>query len=360
MRHTIYFICMTLFPILFINCRKEDPGPEKQYLFDGLPYYLNDTIFKDGTFPDKLFSGVYNIEFDSKGIAWIQDLFFILYRYDPVSKELIRWSKSRQEAPGIDDDIGFLKNLFIDSRDRIWANNLGFIYLYDGVTYKTIKLPTRIWPGEMAEDKEGNIHFHCNDEHEYMCDGESVTSIHPVFATGDYRIERIFNDRERNLWYVVDLPPINRGEPRLDVVKYSNENDYTIMPKMPDYNVSEHVIKNSLVFDSENTPYFSCSWTHISRLDKNNNWEIVYDWEEKENKSIMKHYIDYEDNIWANLSPHEYEPRSLVAFFKDGGMITESQSAKVIRDRNYISDISFPDENTVWICTSGGVFEFKK
>ena len=95
------------------------------------------------------------------------------------------------------------------------------------------------------------------------------------------------------------------------------------------------------------------------RLDKNNNWETVYNWDDK-NISLDKLYIDNDNNIWSSLNPIYEQPSKLIAFFKDGKYITVYPYAKFLKDSFRAYDISFPDRNTVWICTSGWVFEFKK
>lgn len=354
MRHLIYLLWMTLFPILFMSCRKEDPGPEKQYLFDGLPYYLTDTLFNELPVTTINYFGMKDIEFDSKGIAWMLDNAGSIWRYNRANKELICWTK---KVPGFDAPASSTQNIFVDSRDRLWANTLGAINLFEDTSVKTIKFPVLVMPGNMAEDKKGDIHFHGSDEHEYMCDGESVTAIHPVFAPGDYRIKHIFNDKERNLWYIVHLPPF--GPPKFKVIKYSNDNEYTIMPNLPNENVGEYIYSESIGFDSENTAYFSCTYDQIKRLDKNNNWETVYKWDD-DNISLDKLYIDNDNNIWASLNPIYEQTSKLIAFIRDGKYITVSPYAKFLKDSFRAYDISFPDSNTVWICTSGGVFEFKK
>jgi len=49
-----------------------------------------------------------------------------------------------------------------------------------------------------------------------------------------------------------------------------------------------------------------------------------------------------------------------MGILKDGKWITESPSIKTIKDRNNVNTILFPDASTVWVCTSEGIFEFKK
>lgn len=353
MKNGILFFFLIPFSMLFTSCERDAIIPEeKQYLFDGLPWYLTDTLFN---YPNAFFSQPYSLEIDSKGIVWIQDIFKQLYRYDPEGKELIWWNT--KEVLGMDFPDS-PDNLFIDSKDRVWCNSHRELYLFEGTSVKTIEFPT-VWGGNMAEDKEGNIHFHGSDSREYVCDGETVTDATPVFAPDDYLVYRIFNDNQKNLWYIMDKTIVDSYDK--DIVKYCDADDYTLLPELPNKRSGGRMNCDNLAFDSNDNAYI-CSVNQIYRTGVNNNWESVCSWGLYDKIYPNKLYIDHDDNLWSALSyaDGEADPK-IIAVFKDGECITESLDAKVLQSRTRsVLDICFPDQNTVWICTTGGIFEFKK
>ena len=141
MKNTI-LLTLLLFSIVFTNCKKDDKIsiPENQYLFDGLPYYLTDTLFNEKTYPDEMDYLPYKIEFDSKGFAWILDIAGFLSRYNPSTKELIWWNS--KEVLGTDDIPYNMGTIFIDSNDRIWCGNNGGgeLYLFEGNSARIMSL----------------------------------------------------------------------------------------------------------------------------------------------------------------------------------------------------------------------------
>jgi len=177
---------------LYTDCKKE-PDIPKQYLFDGLPYYLADTLFYiDGSSRELLFG--WEMKIDSKGYAWIiGDMFSNLYRYDPDTEELIQWNTP--EIIGVSPPPYNFITMYIDSKDRVWCSQYGSLHMFDGTYYKCYKFyEPEDWACEMSEDKEGNIHFCGQKERKaYIWDGVSVIQSDPDFTTDDVFIYKIIS-----------------------------------------------------------------------------------------------------------------------------------------------------------------------
>ncbi len=351
------------FLLLIAACKKEvkDSVPEKQFLFDGLPYYLSDTIsYNEGSASKNL--KVYLIRFDSKGYAWILDTWGLLYRYNRSTRELICWSS--KEVIGIDPaPQNMLGGIYIDSRDRIWCASAptGTLYLFEGKSLRTFILDDI--PRDMSEDADGNIHIRGgNNGKEYICDGISIIQTNPVFANSKYHIYGIYSDGQKNLWYKIDQTPEIDNDQGMFIVKYKSASEYRITPEIQNYSNYELQSSTNIVFDSKNNPYIGLSndvgitgqqvWTINDA-----SWGLSIEIFEYIGFRFL--YIDHEDNIWASLS-RSNKLQYFIAIGKERKWKFESDKIEVIKDRTAIFTIAFPDENTVWICTSGGVFEFIK
>lgn len=366
MKKIMLFLNIILFSLLFTDCKKESYDP-KQYLFDGLPYYLADTLFyTDGSSRKML--NAYDMHLDSKGFVWIRDFYWNLLRYDPVTEELIRWNT--KEILGVDNPPFNFQDVFVDSRDRIWGAQFGGLYLIDGTIYKHFSLNNSsnlVWG--MAEDSEGNLHFSGFDVDEvvaykgeaYICDGQSIIQSDPVFATADYKIYKTASDKNKDLWYVMDIATGEKGAMEKYAVKYRDANQYTMFKlERGTLNTTPYT---DIVFDRNNTPFFNTGGK-IFHLNTNNKWEDKNKYNPiNDSIPVSSIYaVDSEDNIWARIGKFTDNDPTL-AILKDGEVkwIAVSPSLKVLQGRRDVTNICFPDNNTVWVCSYGaGVFVFKK
>lgn len=343
---------------LFSNCQKEkNQEPDKQYLFDELPYYLADTLFVDAFNSMKMLGRPYYIKFDSKGYAWILDTFGLLYRYNRKEDELLWWNSEELLGQDVPKNV---RPFFIDSRDRIWVPQYGNLYLLEGKTSKKIPFGYEYDAAfNLCEDSKGLIHFFGLDSRKkYVCDGSTATQVDPVFTDGDYQIYGMANDNQGNIWYNIDLSPSTSGDEGMFVVKYQSDNSFVLIPELQNNTIGELVVARSgMVFDSKNNLYMSIPGYGLWYINENNEWQLFV--EETDKIDPIYIFMDSEDQVWANLSTGEEFPY-FMSIVKDSKWIVESGQMAAIRERNSVTNISFPDENTVWVCTSKFLFEFKK
>lgn len=217
----------------------------------------------------------------------------------------------------------------------------------------------------MCEDSNGKIHLNGRWKgKEYICDGVSIIQSDPTFVTGKYHIYSMSSDGEKNIWYTIDLTPDVSDDQGTYIVKYRNANDFTLIPQMQSQGINKLISGTKMVFDSKNNPYTAIYneggivgdvvWT----INKTNNWEISI--KAQEHISTRSLYFDHEDNLWAALSRDIEKDYGKIAICLDGNWVIESDNTKVIKDCTAVYKPLFPDNNTIWVCTSGGVFEFKK
>lgn len=338
---------------VFTNCTKDEIP--REYLFDGLPYYLSDTLFyKDGSSRKVLYGN--QIELDSKGILWIGSGYRIS-RYNPVTEEIMPLRN--------DDPAAAIWYFYIDSRDRVWGGGYGSICMFDGDIYKRFYFddPYVLARG-IGEDSQGNIHFNGYENgQEYICDGQSIVRSRPVFAPDDYFISKIFSDKEGSLWYFIDMTPGIEFDNETKIVRYHNDNDYDMLDTLPT-STSIDMLKYiyRLALDSHNSPVFYFAGM-VGCITSDMKWKTL--WKEDINDVVYIHpnkiKVDPEGNVWASLAKNPgYDQNHNMGLLKNGNWFTESSNMRVIKDRNSVNDFVFLDSNTIWIATSGGVFEFKK
>ncbi len=332
---------------IFTYCHKVEDEP-KEYLFDGLPYYFSDTLFyNNGSTRKRLFAD--NLEIDSKGNVWISSG-YRLYKYNPETEVII---------PLIYDDLLSIWNFYIDSKDRVWGGGYGSICMFDGDMYKRFYFDdTEVLARSIGEDAEGNIHFNGYENgQEYICDGQSVVRSKPVFAPEDYFISKIFSDKKGFLWYFIDMTPHIEFDNETKIVRYHNENDYKMLDTLPT-SVSIDMLKYKIhiAMDYHDSPVFEFGGM-VGRINSDMKWETL--WKQSSMDPFFPNCIrvDPEDNIWVSLA--SYAPGSpKMAFLNKKNWVSES--LEIIKLRNSVNDFAFPDNNTIWIATSGGVFKFKK
>lgn len=231
--------------------------------------------------------------------------------------------------------------------------------MFDGNYYKRFYFDDpNVLARSIGEDAEGNIHFNGYENgQEYTCDGQSVVRSKPVFASEDYFISKIFSDKKGSLWYFIDMTPGIEFDNETKIVRYHNENDYELLDTLPT-NVSIDMLKYRyyIAMDYHDSPVFYFAGM-VGRINSDMKWETL--WKTNSMDPFFPNHIrvDPEDNIWVSLS--SYGPGSpKMAFLNKGNWVSESLD--IIKVRNSVNDFAFPDNNTVWIATSGGVFEFKK
>jgi hypothetical protein len=345
---TILKLLLILSLFVFSYCKKDEIP--KDYLFDELPYYLSDTLFYTDGSSRKILSGD-KIELDSKGILW-KSSGYSISRYNPVTEEILP----------LNYDNFAIWNFYIDSRDRVWGGGYGSICMFDNDIYKRFYFDNPdVLARSIGEDSEGNIHFNGYENgQEYTCDGQSVVRSKPVFAPEDYFISKIFSDKEGTLWYFIDMTPGIEFDNETKIVRYHNDNDYEMLDTLPtSTSIDMLKYRYHVALDYNNSPVFYFAGM-VGRINSDMKWQTL--WKEDPNDDYINPNmirVDPEDNVWASLSKHQGDDHKM-GLLKNGIWITESPDMGVIKDRNSVNDFAFPDNNTVWIATSGGIFEFKK
>jgi ligand-binding sensor domain-containing protein len=335
-----------LFLFAFTHCKKDEIP--RDYLFDGLPYYFSDTLFyKDGS-SRKVLNGE-QIELDSKGILWISSGYSII-RYNPVKEEILP----------LDYDNFAIWSFYIDSRDRVWGGSYGSICMFDDNIFKRFYFDDpNVLARSIGEDAEGKIHFNGYENgQEYTCDGQSIVRTKPIFAPEEYSISKIFSDKEGSLWYFIDMTPSIEFDNKTRIVRYHNDTDYDMLDTIPT-SLSIDMLKYRyfIDLDTHNSPVFFFGGM-LGRINSDMKWETL--WKPNTNDSFVPSRIGVDplDNIWVSLSRQtDMDPR--MSFLNNGKWVMESPNMKVIRDHS-VAGFAFPDNNAIWIATSGGIFEFKK
>jgi hypothetical protein len=235
--------------------------------------------------------------------------------------------------------------------------------MFDGNTYKRFYFDDPyVLARSMGEDAEGNIHFNGYENgQEYTCDGQSVVRSKPVFAPEDYFISKIFSDKEGFLWYFIDMTPHIEFDNETKIVRYHNDNDYEMLDTIPtSLSIDMLKYKYYVALDRHNSPVFVFGGM-LGRITSDMKWETLWKEGLHDDKVPNRIEVDPENNIWVSLASNlDVADPPKMAFLNKGSWVTESLEMKVIRDRNSVNDFAFPDNNTIWIATSGGVFEFKK
>jgi len=358
MKSPIFTLLFLIIVSCFCSCKKENLNEsKKQYLFDGLPYYLNDTLFTEELANYDMIGKPYQILFDSKGYAWIQTFAWAICRYDRKTNELI--SFTTKDLMG--DIYPFNFNpIFIDSKDRLWTARAGKLFVCEGMTFREIPYDSDESPVKFSEDANGNIHFFTYYAgKDYICDGEKVTQVDPPFTNGGYKIYSMTNDQQGTLWYNIDLTADIKGDQGMALVKYRSDDDFVVIPEKQDNAIGE-MIANEIFCNAKGTLFINMPmYDGLFKINENNQWEMVVP--ESIEFSAYKLFFDKEDRMWAQLAIFDSAPDPYkLAIFNNGDWIGESKKMPTIHDRNSVGDISFPDENTVWICTSAMLYEFKK